>query len=80
MKKMLAMMLALVLLTGTAFAAETVSGVATIPEITNVKQFELPDSEALQFVQDMKIGWNLGNTFDATQDGWKKDEMDIESS
>ncbi|MBQ9943716.1 MAG: glycoside hydrolase family 5 protein [Clostridia bacterium] len=79
MKKMLAMMLALVLLTGTAFAAETVSGVATIPEIANVKQFELPDSEALQFVQDMKIGWNLGNTFDATfWDGYNQNELYIE--
>ena len=26
----------------------------------------MPDSEALSFVQNLKIGWNLGNTLDAT--------------
>ena len=44
MKKLIALILVLVLLTGTAFAAETVSGVAEIPVIENVKQFELPES------------------------------------
>ncbi|MDE6726035.1 MAG: hypothetical protein K2J79_10585 [Ruminiclostridium sp.] len=35
----------------------------------------LPDSEALSFVQNLKIGWNLGNTLDATQ----KTSVDIAS-
>lgn len=79
MKKLIALILVLVLLTGTAFAAETVSGVAEIPVIENVKQFELPESEAIAFVQDMKIGWNLGNTFDATfWEGYNQNELAIE--
>lgn len=28
---------------------------------------ELPESEGLTFVKNLKIGWNLGNTLDATQ-------------
>lgn len=37
---------------------------AEIPEYENESR-ELPESEALSFVKDMKIGWNLGNTLDA---------------
>lgn len=45
----------------------------TIPVIENMKQFELPDNEALRFVRDMKTGWDLGNTFDAyDNEGWFK--------
>ena len=38
------------------------------------------ESEALAFVKDMKIGWNLGNTFDAIDCNWLSDEMQYESS
>lgn len=80
MKKLIAFVLALVLMgTSCAFAAEQVSGKAVIPEINNVKQFELPESEALSFVMDMKLGWNLGNTFDATfWSGYNQNELAIE--
>lgn len=79
MKKLMAMVLTLVLLCGSAMAAETVSGKATIPVIENVKQFDLPESEALQFTQKMKIGWNLGNTMDATfWNGYNQNELYIE--
>ena len=27
--------------------------------------YEIPDNEALRFVRGLKVGWNLGNTFDA---------------
>ncbi len=37
---------------------------AEIPEY-DIESRELPESEALDFVKDMKIGWNLGNTLDA---------------
>lgn len=40
---------------------------------------EAVDSEALKFVESMKIGWNLGNTFDAYTDQNKPDEMAYES-
>lgn len=35
-----------------------------IPEI-NIESRKIPNNPALKFVKDMKIGWNLGNTFDA---------------
>lgn len=38
------------------------------------------ESEALGFVKDMKIGWNLGNTFDAIDCNWLSDEMQYESA
>lgn len=38
------------------------------------------ESEALAFVKDMKIGWNLGNTFDAIDCNWLSDEMQYESA
>ena len=31
----------------------------------NMKFFEIPENEALQFTKTLKAGWNLGNTFDA---------------
>ena len=37
----------------------------TIPVIDDLKQFEIPDNEAMALLRDMKCGWNLGNTFDA---------------
>ena len=36
-----------------------------IPDVT-VDRYKLPESEGLAFVKDMKLGWNLGNTFDAS--------------
>ena len=48
----------------------------TIPELT-MKQFELPDNEATRLARSMKLGWNLGNTFDAYDDeGWFKGKGD----
>lgn len=80
MKKLVSFVLAMILMfSATAMAAETVTGKAQIPEITNVKQFALPESEGLDFVQQMKIGWNLGNTFDATfWPGYNQNELEIE--
>ena len=37
----------------------------TVPVIGDLKQFDIPDNEAMAFLRDMKCGWNLGNTFDA---------------
>ena len=34
-----------------------------------MKKFDIPDNEALRFVSSLKAGWNLGNTFDAYDDG-----------
>jgi endoglucanase len=35
-----------------------------IPEL-NIEKQPIPGNEALAFVKNMKVGWNLGNTFDA---------------
>ena len=49
----------------------------TIPELGEMKQFEIPDTDSLRFVQEMRTGWNLGNTFDAFDDeGWFKGSGD----
>ncbi len=54
-------------------------GTIEIPEVV-IEPFDIPEGEALQFVHDMKIGWNLGNTFDATNDSFTGDELELESS
>ena len=42
----------------------------TVPIIEGMKEYEIPDNDALRFVRDMKTGWNLGNTFDAYGGNW----------
>ena len=37
----------------------------TVPVIDDLKEFTIPDNEAMALMRDMKCGWNLGNTFDA---------------
>lgn len=51
----------------------------TIPDIP-LDVFDIPDTEGLAFVKDMRIGWNLGNTFDAGDITWLNDELDYESA
>ena len=38
----------------------------------------VPENEAMAFTRDMRVGWNLGNTFDAKDSGCA-DEMDYET-
>lgn len=47
--------------------------------VIEIEQKELPDSEALVFVQNMKTGWNLGNTFDASDNSKSGDDLKYES-
>lgn len=47
--------------------------------VIEIEQKELPDSEALVFVQNMKTGWNLGNTFDASDNGSSGNDLKYES-
>ena len=53
-------------------------GSAVVPEVS-VERRDVPDTDAFRFVQDMKIGMSLGNTFDAYSDSGLKDEMDSET-
>ncbi len=50
----------------------------TIPEI-NVPSLKVPDSEYIDFLQAMGVGYNLGNTFDAYSDPTPGDEMSTET-
>lgn len=51
-----------------------------IPEV-NITKESIPDNEALQFVQNMKTGWNLGNTLDAhNSNGSFIDELQTETA
>ena len=51
---------------------------SVIPNITTTYRQPVPDNEAMAFVKDMKIGWNLGNTFDAIDDWRKNNDLGIE--
>lgn len=72
MKKTVAVVTALIAagLTLTSCGGAKKSGVvlegtgAEIP-IYEIENLELPESEGLDFVKNMKLGWNLGNTMDA---------------
>jgi len=50
-----------------------------IPELS-FRQKELPDLPSYDFVIGLGAGWNLGNTFDATNAFHLKDEMDYEKT
>ena len=51
---------------------------ATVPVVEAAAK-EIPENEALTLIRDMKIGWNLGNTFDAIDCTWLRDPLDYES-
>lgn len=52
-----------------------------VPEVS-VDSYPVPESEGLEFVQNMKLGWNLGNTFDAVDMGniGAENELDYEKA
>lgn len=50
-----------------------------IVQVPEWPQAEIPQSDALEFVESMSLGWNLGNTFDAV-DCNVSDELQYESA
>lgn len=74
MKRLLALVLACMLLVPVCFS----EGGVKVPNITYVKPYEIPDNDAMRFLKGMGVGWNLGNTFDATRSGYVSNEMAIE--
>ena len=52
-----------------------------IPEMDFIRQQPIPDNEAMTFLKNMGVGWNLGNTFEAVKDQWTatRDEMFLET-
>jgi len=62
-------------------SANNKGGDIVIPNVSYIKQYEIPDNEAMAFVKKMGIGWNLGNTFDANDDNWgSRDELMMEKA
>ena len=54
------------LLTGCESAAGLTGTGAEIPAI-EIERLELPQNEAMTFAENLKVGWNLGNTLDNTR-------------
>ncbi|MBE5779325.1 MAG: glycoside hydrolase family 5 protein [Clostridiales bacterium] len=74
--RMVALVLAVMICFGCTACAEQI----VIPDFHLNVEHEIPDNEAMRFVRDMRLGWNLGNTFDAYDDsGYVKNHMDIET-
>ncbi len=48
-----------------------------IPEI-EIDRLSLPENEGMEFVKNLKLGWNLGNTFDAIDNGNISDENELD--
>ncbi len=83
-KKCCAMMLALCLMFAAGAAlAEALEAVeeVTVPVLAEMKKFTIPENEAMALVRELRMGWNLGNTFDAF-DGYTRHAKgtDMESS
>ena len=73
-KKLIALILILgiVTLSGAALSeAAAKEKEITVPVITDMKKFDIPETEAMALAKGMKCGWNLGNTFDA-YDGYTR--------
>ena len=52
----------------------------TVPSLNYTRKAGIPETEAFEFTKSLGVGWNLGNTFDATGGSWIKNEMDIETA
>ncbi len=61
----------------TAQPGDVVDGIV---KVAKRAPLEIPDNEALSFIRDLEIGWNLGNTFDASECTWLSDEMGYETA
>ena len=74
MKKCMILLLCAVMLCAACALGE---GDIVIPEVT-VKQFEIPENEAMAYLRSLGFGWNLGNTMDATDDHFYGDDLNLE--
>ncbi len=60
-------------------AEEQVVNGIKIPAL-DIQQKYIPDTPGIRFVEDMRLGWNLGNTLDSIDDnGYISNEMDLET-
>ncbi len=76
MRKLTALILALLMMLGWGTAlGETI----VIPEL-DLQEKSIPENEALALIREMKAGWNLGNTFDASDCTWLRNGLEYESA
>ncbi len=74
-KRLLCFTLALMLLAvSTAALSKEEFAVAQI----DMEKLEIPANEALEYTRNLKVGWNLGNTFDAFGCTWLSNKMRYE--
>ncbi|RCX19950.1 endoglucanase [Anaerobacterium chartisolvens] len=73
------MSILIVLMTVMPVLSAYAAGGAVIPEL-NIPKKNIPDNDAMRFVNNMRLGWNLGNTFDAIDNNWLTDEMEYEAT
>ncbi len=50
-----------------------------VPELNPFGPFDIPDNAAMALLDQMGVGWNLGNTFDAFSDPFNQNELRLES-
>ena len=77
MRKVICLITALLLMVIAVISLATEKEIV-IPATIDTLSFDIPNNEAMQFVSQIKVGWNLGNTFDAHRDDNVGDEMTIE--
>ena len=79
MRRLISAVLALLLLVSLSFAAAEGTEIV-VPTLTeqHTLTFQVPDNEAMRFVSQIKVGWNLGNTFDAHKNNNSGNEMELE--
>ena len=81
MKKGIRMLIACCLLLCLMAGAAAEEAAVQVPELS-IKRRDIPDNEAMAFLKELGVGWNLGNTFDAIKGDWNRnaDEMTVETS
>lgn len=75
MKRMMCMILVLML----CMAAVAIADEPAVPEFT-IGPKTIPQSEAQAFADQLRLGFNLGNCFDASDCNWLRDEMEYEKA
>lgn len=76
--KICVLLMSALILTGCG-AASTAKEDITVPKLS-FTQKPLPDLESFRFAQNLKAGWNLGNTFDANNVYRAKDDLAYEQA
>lgn len=72
------LLICMVVLSSMASTAMAEGGVK-VPEISYITRYDIPDNKAMDFLKQMGVGWNLGNTFDAYDDGFKGNDLKMET-